>query len=66
MSSFSRPGDARDYIERWERISPVYLGHIIEQSDKISPRRLCELLSIESELDAIEAKTELVRIKSEA
>ena len=63
---FFKARDAREYIERWERISPVYLGHIIEQSDKISPRRLCELLSIESELDAVEAKTELVRIKSEA
>jgi transcriptional regulator with XRE-family HTH domain len=57
--------DARDYIELWKSVSPIYLGHVVEQSEKISPRRLCELLSIDSELDAIEAKAELVRIKSE-
>ena len=57
--------DARAYIELWKSVSPVYLGHVVEQSQKLSPRRLCELLSIDSELDAIEAKAELVRLNSE-
>ncbi|WP_045214379.1 helix-turn-helix domain-containing protein [Desulfonatronovibrio magnus] len=56
--------DARGYVELWEKVSPIYLGHVIEQSDKLSTRRLCELLSIDSEIDAIEVKAELVRIKS--
>jgi len=62
---FFKAKDARDYIELWKSVSPIYLEHVIEQSENISHRRLCELLSIDSELDAIEAKAELVRIKCE-
>jgi len=63
--SLFKAKDARDYIEHWKSVSPIYLGHVVEQIEKLSPRRLCELLSIDSELDAVEAKAELVRIKSE-
>lgn len=62
---FFKAKDAREYIDLWKSVSPIYLEHVIEQSEKISPRRLCELLSIDSELDAVEAKAELVRIKCE-
>ena len=57
--------DARGYVECWKSVSPIFINHVIEQIDKISPRRLSELLSIESELDAFEAKEELARIKFE-
>ena len=57
--------DARGFVDLWKKISPIYMGHVIEQSDKLSSRRLCELLAIDSELDTIEVKAELVRIKSE-
>ncbi|GAB6059288.1 helix-turn-helix domain-containing protein [Desulfonatronum parangueonense] len=57
--------DAREYVECWKNVSPIFINHVIEKSDKLSTRRICELLSIDSELDAVDAKDELIRIKSE-
>ncbi|MFN2268408.1 MAG: helix-turn-helix domain-containing protein [Desulfonatronovibrio sp.] len=62
---FFNAEDAREYIECWRNVSPVFIGHLIEQSDKLSPRRIGELLSMDSELDAFDIKNELCRIKSE-
>ena len=66
LDHFFAAKDAREYIECWQKISPIFISHVIDQVDKISPRRICELLSIDSELDAVDAKEELIRIKSEA
>ena len=62
---FFNKKDVRGYIDRWKDASPLFLSHLVEQGDKISPRKIGELLSIDSELDAIEAKSELERMKSE-
>jgi transcriptional regulator with XRE-family HTH domain/Zn-dependent peptidase ImmA (M78 family) len=47
-SHFFDAKDAREYIECWRNVSPVFISHVIEQSDKLSPRRICELISIDS------------------
>ncbi len=57
--------DARAYVTSWRNVSPVFVSHLVDKSENLSSRRIGELLSIESELDAGEVKKELVRMKNE-
>lgn len=56
---FFKHNNARDYVRKLRYTSSVFVRNLSEQIDAISPRKLCELLCIDSELDAIEIRSEL-------
>jgi len=62
---FFNTKDHRTYLKTWIDISPLFINNLIEQSERLSSRRISELLSLESELDARELKKELIRFKKE-
>jgi len=53
--------DARKFLQTMGTLSKNFLNIVSEQIESLSNRKLAEILGIESELDAKEIKTELLR-----
>lgn len=53
--------DARKFLQIMDTLSKNFLNIVSEQIESLSNRKLAEILGIESELDAKEIKTELLR-----